>query len=247
MRNTEHHSLPALRVVAREQFWTAGAAMRWVAAAAVALFAFLSVVIVLEPLDQGSTPTLMPYLASWPAVLLGVIMPQALWRRENPSERAYLHSMPVGRFTNHLLRNGAGWVWAMIAMVTVFAWGLGAVAILDNARIGSTEPWQWAAPFVCVTVAFLLSSAIATAFDYPAAVIAAVYFVVTGFAAAQVGEGVALGRYGALAMATGSRIVSYESDLMVAVPALDWLIASALWIGLGWAALVAASAIRREG
>lgn len=244
MRNTER-TLPALGPVMREHFWTAGSAMRWVAIAAAAYFILVTVAIALQAADQPSTSGVMPYVAALPAVFLGILMAQALWRRENPSERSYLHSMPVGRLTNHLLRNAAGWVWAMIAVALVYAWGVGAILSLTSEPIGSAAPWQWAAPFVCVTVAFLLSAATATAFNYPAAVVAMISLLVVVFATTRSGFAVALGHYGAFTMATGSRIVG-DGDLMSAAPFTDWLIAAALWIALGLAALLVASAIRRE-
>src|SRR5687768_10575826 len=113
MSNIGHHPTPGLASVAREQFWTAALATRWVWAAAVVFGGFVTFVMS-DTAGQVSPPEFIPGIVAFPAAVLALLLSQALWRHEGPTQRAYLHSMPVARRFHQLIKNGAGWAWAMI-------------------------------------------------------------------------------------------------------------------------------------
>jgi hypothetical protein len=74
--------------------------------------------------------------------------------------------MPVGHGAHAVARSAAGLAWTLAGVAAFLGW-LWLLSVATDGGVDDFEPWQWAAPFVGATVAYLLGSAVALAASHP--------------------------------------------------------------------------------
>ena len=185
--------LPRLRVVLLEQLRATGFALRRAALIAGSLVALITFVVVL----QGVTRTTAIDLYEWPTLfpgLVGVLLPIAVWARDERFGPGFLWTLPVDRRRHAFTKVGAGWVWLMAAIALFVLWHivltlasggrimppetvhvlttpLPTTGALDPATLRAT-PWApgslvWAVPFTAATATYLLASALVLGTRHP--------------------------------------------------------------------------------
>ena len=237
MSTAEIHPLPRAATIAREQFLTATLSLRWVGAA-FGVFLILATWVLSDTTGRVSRPVVGPELVMLPVSLLCLVIPLALWRQETPARRSYLFSMPAARRSLHLVRNGAGWLWAMIGTGVFYLWAVVASRVSDAGL--APFDWHWATPIVVGTAIYLLSAAVATASNAPYAWLFGLYVASILLGRTRLAWLLLEGRYGVATLVGGVPDGPLHPSLA------QWLLASALWLAVGGATLFAASAIHRE-
>lgn len=246
MSSVSLHPTPARAAVAIEQFRAVGLSVRWVWLMVTPFVAFITL-IVSDTTGQVSPAVFVPAAVSVLAAGVAVFIAQVMWRHEAPAQRGYLYSLPVARASTQLLKNGAGWAWTMIGTAAVYLWALVVIVPIGNLRIVSLAPWQWAAPFVAATIAFLFLAALATVSRYVSLFFIGLYF--AGMALVRTQPGMNLlgtGRYSLAIVGSGSPTDPMLERWTEAAPLGDWLVGSALWLGAGLVLLYLASRLRRD-
>jgi hypothetical protein len=193
------HPVPARGVVAREALRAVGQSVRLeVGAVLVLLLGLLVLMAMYEPQGSGGADYDVSDM-TWPVVILGLFAPLAVWKYEEPSRRAYLWSMPVGRARHTLARVASGWTVLMGLVAVYVLWAMGVALVTDGnitinpeweaalrptlppgARIRdltlSGHPWLWLVPFTAATTTYLLGSILALLADHPLRVVAGAAF-----------------------------------------------------------------------
>jgi hypothetical protein len=265
---------PRWQAVAREQFRAVGVAVRPEATLLAVLIATLSVLALVAIFRARQNPAHNPSLDLQPeilipAIFLAFLAPLSIWKSEEPSRRSYHWSMPVDRSVHTLIKNTSGWVWFMIAMMAFILWGL-LMALITGGDLGlqREQPiaaWAWIHPFVAATIAYLVGSTVVLASDHPwrwfAGIVLGFVVLPAFLQGAQLHElATALrsiweGNLGLKTALTGTIEVPREMTLrngqtLVRTVAQAnqhaWLNASALWLGLATAGVLAAAYRHQE-
>jgi hypothetical protein len=207
------------------------------------------------PPDHISNETLLVFgLLAIPCAAIAAFWPLGVWRQEAPERRGYFWSLPVARGPHTLTRFGAGWVLLMLACLTMMAltWALLMVAEL---RMGPA-PWsmaRWYVPLATATLAYLLVSSLAVAFDGPVRVLAWTGVTVLGLRiVAQVVRlrtlgGLIDGVVKSLGLALAGPIDPHMgpevvlNSTAVTIGYATWSVNYLIWFGLGAAALLLVS------
>jgi hypothetical protein len=127
--------LPRLRVVLLEQLRATGFALRGAGMIAVSLVALITFVVLL----QGVTRETAINLYEWPTLfpgLVGVLLPIAVWARDERFGPGFLWTLPVDRRRHAFTKVGAGWVWLMGGIALFDLWH----GELTIASCGSVKP-----------------------------------------------------------------------------------------------------------
>jgi hypothetical protein len=193
------HPPPNRKAVVMEQLRTIGLAGRGVTALACLGLVLLAVGIILtDPLPSGgrSPDPRLPHEISavpsmaWPVILVGLVLPFAIWAVSSFRGQSYDLSLPVDHRTQRLIRVLTGWFWMMVLVGLYLAW-LVATAALSGGEIGMygrrtftgfssrgypvietvmtpTPWWQWIVPFTAATISYLAGSIPLLARRYPA-------------------------------------------------------------------------------
>jgi hypothetical protein len=207
------HPVPAWGAVAREALRTVGQSVRLeMAAVLVLLLGLLVLMATVAPQGPRGADYEVAEMV-WPAVILGLFAPLAVWKHDEPSRRAYLWSLPVDRARHTLIRVWSGWAWLMAMVAAYVAWATvgalmtgGHIVINDDwealllrelppgSRIRDLtlagHPWLWLAPFAGATTMYLFGTVVALLSNYPLRVFAGAWFglmVVMGLADASGG------------------------------------------------------------
>lgn len=264
------HPTPRWQAIAREQFRAVGIAIRPEATLLSVLIATLSVLALMAIFrtHQNASLDFRPEML-FPAIFLSFLVPLSIWKSEEPSRRSYHWSMPVDRSVHTLAKSTSGWAWLMIAMLAFLLWGL-LMALITGGDLGMRRgqpiaAWAWIHPFVAATIAYLVGSTVVLASDHPWRWFAGI---VLGFVllngilqGAQLHEIAAAlrnvweGNLGLKTALTGTIEVPREMTLpngrtisrsvsQASLPA--WLNASALWLGLATAGVLAATYRHQE-
>jgi hypothetical protein len=194
MTQTVSRTPPRLGDVLREQVRATGVALRWPAGAAAVLMALATVLVAAESIASGGAVDFRPELSMLPG-MAGLLLPIAVWWREERFGDAFLWTLPVDRRTHALAKAFAGWAWLMGAVALFVLW-LAALTVLtggsflaeetlrllpspvlpspgglDPAALRSVrwapEPLFWLVPFTAATGAYLLTSALALGTRHP--------------------------------------------------------------------------------
>lgn len=124
------------------------------------------------PTHPSPQPFMVFTLLAIPLVVVAAIWPLGVWRQDSPARRGYFWSLPAPRGPHTLLRVAAGWGLLMIACVGVMlvTWLLLLGAQL---RLGAAELSlaRWYVPLATATLAYLIVSSLAVAFDGPVRVL----------------------------------------------------------------------------
>jgi hypothetical protein len=178
--------VPRLRAVLMEQIRAAGLALRGTALIVAALVALVTLVAGLQSLSMGVVrnfyewPTLLPGL-------MGVLLPVAMWARDERSGQGYLWTLPVDRRQHAFTKVFAGWVWLMAGIALFALWrpvltlaSGGSVLPPETLHVLASQvalagpldqttlravPWApgpliWFVPFTAATASYLLGSAL---------------------------------------------------------------------------------------
>jgi hypothetical protein len=115
---------PALRDVVREQLFATALGLRREALVGVALALAVTVIVFISLARTGPAGhvSLSPDGAGFFLGFIGLLAPLAVWKREGPSNRGYLWSLPVERQRHHLVKVFAGWAWLMAGIAALLAW-----------------------------------------------------------------------------------------------------------------------------
>ena len=240
------HPAPARAAIAIEQLRTTGQATFWVYAAVAAFVGCITLILATSP-GPAIRPEFLPGMVSIPAAGLAALLAQVIWRQESPARRGYFLSMPISRLSHQLIRNGAGWVWTMIGTAVLYLWALLVIVPAAEFRTASLEPWQWAAPFVAASIAFLFIAAVATVSRYVGGAVVVLYF--GGMLLIHTDPGLRLlatGRFSLAAAGSGSTPDPTLERWSAAAPPGEWLVASLLWLGAGVLAVYVASWVHRD-
>lgn len=184
------HPTPRWPAVLREQFRAVGIAVRRDVALLALLLGAVTVLIALVHFhDPRDNFDFVPEVA-FPAVLLGLLAPMAVWKGEEPSRRSYLWAMPVDRGHHTVMKTLNGWAWFMALVGAYLLWAL-AMAVLTGGEIGvegvrvamregvpptpadmhtvwwTIPAWQWLTPFTGATITYLLGSILVLSSDHP--------------------------------------------------------------------------------
>jgi hypothetical protein len=185
--------LPRLRVVLLEQLRATGFALRGAGMIAVSLVALITFVVLL----QGVTRETAINLYEWPTLfpgLVGVLLPIAVWARDERFGPGFLWTLPVDRRRHAFTKVGAGWVWLMGGIALFALWHV-ALTLASGGRVMPPEtlyvlttslpttgpldpatlktlPWApgplvWAVPFTAATASYLLASAVVLGTRHP--------------------------------------------------------------------------------
>jgi hypothetical protein len=192
------HPSPNRKAVVMEQLRTIGLAGRGATALACLGLVVLGVGIILtDPLPGGGSspdPRLLHEISAVPdmavpVILLGFLVPFAIWAVSSFRGQSYAYSLPVNHRTQQLTRVLTGWVWMMVLVGLYLAW-LVATAALSGGEIGMygrrtftgfdsqgnqtiewvmtpTPWWQWIVPFTASTISYLAGSIPFLAGRYP--------------------------------------------------------------------------------
>jgi hypothetical protein len=177
---------PSPRAVLREQVRATGLALRGPALVGAALLGLATLLAALQAASGGGVTR-----HTWPTAvpgIMGVLLPIAVWARDERFGAGFLWTLPVDRRRHALTKVLAGWVWLMGA-VALFALWLVAITLasggpalpaetlnvltspipasggVDPATL-RTVPWApgpliLAIPFTAATATYLLASALA--------------------------------------------------------------------------------------
>jgi hypothetical protein len=196
--------------------------------------------------------------------IVALVMPFFVWRSEEPRRRFYHWAMPVRRSTHTLIKAAAGWVWlmavAVLYLAAVFMLQAGLQHINGDTAprwAHSAAPWEWLVPFGAATVMYLLVSAALIGSNMAVAWIVgvcAVYVIPLVFALNyhydrlyHALDSIATGWYGFDAAAFGTLTPHMGFPYGPQPPSLSrWLVASALWMGIGLVLVVAVSLRHRD-
>jgi hypothetical protein len=205
----------------------------------------------------------------FPAIFLSILVPLSIWKSEEPSRRSYHWSMPVDRSVHTLAKSTSGWAWLMIAMLTFVLWGL-LIALVTGGDLGLRRgqpiaAWVWIHPFVAATIAYLLATIVVLTSDHPwrwfAGIVLGFVLLNAVLQASQLDEIAAAlgsvweGNLGLKTALSGSTEVPREVTLQNGQTLVRtvsqanqqaWLKASALWLGLATAGVLAAAYRHQE-
>lgn len=128
---------------------------------------------------------------AFPAILLGIFAPMAVWKDEAPARRAYFWSMPLDRGGYTLVRVFAGWSWLMLLVAAYLAWAAGTTLLTGGEFLVGGEwaqveiraelppeqrivpmslagnPWMWLVPFAGATALYVVGSIVIVLSDHP--------------------------------------------------------------------------------
>lgn len=184
MSEIDGRRTPSWIAVLREQFGAVGTLARREITVLGAGLAVLTVVAGTHVFLSGASIDVHPQAVAFPAALLGLFAPMAVWKDEPPSRRGYFWAMPVSRPGHTLAKTLDGWIWLMLIVAALLLWGL-VVATLTGGEIGirearlvssaraapgpispedisrvqwSTPLWLWLVPFTASTATYLLGT-----------------------------------------------------------------------------------------
>lgn len=205
---------------------------------------------------------------AFPAILLGVFAPMAVWKDEAPARRGYFWSMPVARGRYTLVRVSAGWAWLMALVAAYLAWAAGATLLTGGEFLVGGEwaqveiraelppeqrivpmslgenPWMWLVPFAGATALYLAGSIVVVLSDHPWRWYAA--FAVLSFVLLEVAVGA---RIRWLMEVLAAVVVGRFGlvTLLTGMPSAEaWAPTALLWTALALAGLLVASTRYRE-
>jgi hypothetical protein len=178
--------LPAFGAVLREQIRATGLALRAAGVAGAVIVGLITLVVILQSVGRGAAANAEP----WPTVLpglMGMLLPGAVWARDDRFGPGFLWTLPVDRRRQALTKVLAGWVWLMAGVALFALWTL-AMALVSGAGVLPPEAlrvltapfapgvpldpstlrsatWApglliWVVPFTGATATYLLASAV---------------------------------------------------------------------------------------
>jgi hypothetical protein len=234
--------VPRLRAVLMEQIRAAGLALRGTALIVAALVALVTLVAGLQSLSMGVVrnfyewPTLLPGL-------MGVLLPVAMWARDERSGQGYPLAGPLDQTTLRTVPWAPGpLIWFVPFTAATASYLLGSALVL-----GSRRPLRWVIGTVLAYAILSVASDAAGAqlrvgwvADAPGGLLHLLVESRYGL------DALLTARTGTLSttmtLTTGERAMVWR-----AVPDLaDWRIATVLWTGVGLLALWAAASRHRE-
>ncbi|MDB4913257.1 MAG: hypothetical protein JWM95_901 [Gemmatimonadetes bacterium] len=269
MTSVSLHASPRWPTVMVEQMCSVGLLLREGAAMLLTAFGAMSAIGIYAARDARAfnivhpAQTINVNLAFHPGMsivvaVIGALLPFLVWQDEDPSRRLYHWAMPISRRSHSLSKVVAGWAWMMVVTL-LFVLTIGAVSTIIERSSGLAQrheagfaPWEWAVPFGCATITYLLASAFAVGVRRPViwlGSIAAGYgFLHFALAALDMrnalrqARSLVFGAYGLFSAISG-RIYAVDMETLVIGPdVLTWLGGFALWTGVGAVLLVAALA-----
>lgn len=186
------HPTPRWRDVVTAQLRAVTIALRVPARMALALLAAVSLLVGFQIVANDEALQFHPEHSTLPGIL-GLVLPAAVWRREDQFDAAFLWSLPVDRTRHALVKVLAGWIWLIGAVALFVLWWLAMTLasgltpfsqetrrVLPSFAYGVTfepgaiqhvpwtpEPLLWLVPFGAATGMYLLASALALATRYP--------------------------------------------------------------------------------
>lgn len=127
-------------------------------------------------------------------MVLAAVTPIFVWRAESPERRTYLWSTPVSRRSGQVLKLASGWLWTMLGVGGIVAWGW-AMALITDGLIWAREhriemadltadaafevvggialyqyqlpAWLMLVPFALATILYLGSSVVVLSTNHP--------------------------------------------------------------------------------
>jgi len=207
MTQTVLHPVPDQRDVIAAQIRALTIALRGPARVAAALLALATLLVIVDILGNGEVVEFHPEHWVLPGVL-GLLLPIAVWTREERFGAGFLWTLPVDRRQHALTKVFAGWVWLIGAVALFVLWNValtflsGATPLAEETRrvlpsfaFGVTfdpsaiqhvrwgpEPLLWLVPFTAATATYLLASALTLGVRHPLRCIAGIVLGVFAFA-----------------------------------------------------------------
>ncbi len=120
MSESALHPTPSTREVLLAQIRAVGLALRWPAAVAAVALA-LATAIAVNELRTGVVIDFQPQQFLLFGAI-GLLLPFAIWMREDRFGSGFLWTLPVDRRRHALVRVAAGWIWLMAAVMVLVLW-----------------------------------------------------------------------------------------------------------------------------
>lgn len=247
---------PEFADVVREQWATAGLALRREASIATVLAVLFTGFVAAVQFKTGAASVDLGPEFGVPAALAALLLPMAVWRGEEPGRRGYHLSMPVGHAAHALAKTVAGLGWTAIAMAAYAAW-LFLLCAATGGRVDDAPWWQWIAPFVGSVVMYLLGSALTLRTRHPLRWIGAGAVGYVFLNAFRIFDGtrplvrlvdeILFGRFGLLTVIVGkpdgpsSVAYGYFPNFGL------WMTAAWLWLALSLSVFLAAAYRKQDG
>jgi capsular polysaccharide biosynthesis protein len=271
MTSISLHPAPRWRTVAAEQLRAVGLLTRSSGIALIVLLLVGFAIVVsasVQARDLGrrhvGIPTVTVVFAPSMSVafaIVAVLYAFLARQDDDPTRPSYYWMMPVDPQVHTFTRVLAGWVWILAATalcLLTFA-PIGAVSSLIT---GHPQPvsgfpwWVWIVPFTSATIAYVLASSVMVGTGRPLLWVAGIIAVYGGMLLAldwlgyrdayRIVRTAFNGEYGVVAAVAG-QIDRLDTAHLQLMPSVErWLVASALWGGLGVLLLVALSRRQAE-
>jgi len=180
---------------------------------------------------------------------MALLLPLIVWQDEDPTRRAYHWAMPVSRPLHAATKVLAGWLWLMVATVSLLLFWVLTTRLVE--RISGMPQrydagftwWEWLVTPAAVTVAYLFASAAAVGTRRPFVWIfgipilyagAAFLFLAFGMPQLTHSMGSLYGGFVGAEAALAGGVDALNASTGFAAPSLArWLGASVLWGGAG--------------
>lgn len=137
-RSQRPGAAPSARAVVAEQFRLLGLRARPEAAVAGAVAVFAGAVMFWEGSQGGRVLAFQPDPLAIPALLVGLLVPLALWKDQRGSTADQFWTLPLEQWRHALLRVAAGWVWTVVLLLCAMLWLL-VIALATGGSLGTDE------------------------------------------------------------------------------------------------------------
>jgi hypothetical protein len=135
--NVEVHSRPRLNAVIREHIKATADSLRTIAIVPLALLVLATFLAIADFVRGRGGVEFTPELSMIPA-FAGLLLPVAIWTRENVFHGGHLWTLPVDRSRNAFAKLVAGWVVLMITVAAFTLWLL-IIALITKGNITGDE------------------------------------------------------------------------------------------------------------
>jgi hypothetical protein len=159
--------MPSMGAVVAEQVRAVGLSLRreFIALAGLLTLVTASIVsLVMRDPWRDSGMDLAPEILV-PVVLVGALLPLAVWKSEGPGRRGYHRAMPVDHASHAMVKAFAGWSWLAAVLGVYLTWVVG-MAIGTGGEVDYVG-WRWIAPVTAATILYTMVTALSLVARHP--------------------------------------------------------------------------------